>query len=546
MKALKYILALSVAAVVFSCYEDKGNYVYNEDIHDISVKLNSTYTLRKSGDVMNYTITPEITTVDGDKSSLEYLWTIRNNTTYVEDTLCLTENAELELDTNADDFSYSYNLYLYVTDTKTGGVTMVPTKIEIGMPFSYSWIVLHETDGHAELGTVEYIVNEMMVLPDVYTQEAGQSLTGKPRNLSVVHNGINSTYWLGCTMPSQVYVTTTNPDESGWVDQTNHFKLMVPWKDAVLVQEADKIDFENMETSGDEKGLLAVSKGNVFCNTYTSVFMKALEPSSEFEGDYYITKIASGPHTAIGYDELGQRFVHLTTNSGLYWYGPSPSDFSGVATIAPVRNSGDNAADPNNLPAGEKVICFVNGYQHARTGIAPWQRYTAYAYSLDDNGKSHVYVFRYRGLTASDIAPMPFRFTFETPEGINENTPMTSSHEYNNVIFYGAGNKIYRLDVSTGAATVIYTHANPAAEVVDVKMAIEGYVDSSGHKFNDGASNYGHPYSRCLGAAFNVGDDSGELVVLQLNSAGKVDEDKKFPSTQVHQGFGKITEIAFF
>ena len=74
-------------------------------------------------------------------------------------------------------------------------------------------------------------------------------------------------------------------------------------------------------------------------------------------------------------------------------------------------------------------------------------------------------------------------------------------------------------------------------------MAVEGYVDAG--NFGD-SSMYGHPYSRCLGAAVNTGSGEGELVVLQLNGVGKVDSDKKFPSTQVHKGFGKIKEIAFF
>ena len=169
MKALRYILALFIAGVVTSCYEDEGNYVYNEDIHDISVKLKGSYGLRKTKSLIKHTVIPEIETVDGDKSYLEYLWIMRNNSTGVEDTVSLAEQAELEFDPNASDFSSTYDLTLYVTDTKTGGVTMAPTKIEFAMPYSYAWLLLHETDGHAELGTVEYIASDMVVVPDVYT-----------------------------------------------------------------------------------------------------------------------------------------------------------------------------------------------------------------------------------------------------------------------------------------------------------------------------------------------------------------------------------------
>mgnify|MGYP000210653036 CR=1 FL=1 len=103
---------------------------------------------------------------------------------------------------------------------------------------------------------------------------------------------------------------------------------------------------------------------------------------------------------------------------------------------------------------------------------------------------SHVYIFSYYALTHANEATMTNVFEFPTPEGINENTPMTSGATFYNIIFYAAGNKVYKLDISTGSST-------------------------------------------------------GELVVLQLNAAGKVDDDHKFPSTQIHKGFGKIKDIAF-
>jgi len=542
MKVLKYILALLVVSMATSCYEDEGNYTYKEDIHDISVKLKSSYGLRKTNDLIQYTITPEIETVDGDKSYLEFLWTMKNNKTGVEDTLCLTEQADIEIDPNADDFSSSYDLFLYVTDKKTGGLTMVPTKIELAMPYSYAWLLLHEVDGHAELGTVEYIASDMIVVPDAYTREQKKSLVGKPVNLSVVKNEISSYYWFGSESPAQVYLTTTEPSESGWYEQTAQFTLMGSWSELVWPTLVSEFDPQSMETSGDDLSLMAVSNGKIFRSCFYSPILFKAVPASTLTGDYYITKCVGGPHCGLAYDEKGHRFVTIYC-SGYYWVSYPYSESEG-AELQPVRESGDNAGNPNQLPEGEKVISLINGYWHDRVStIGSWQRYSAYAYSLGEDGKSHVYVFRYYGLTNDEVAPMPYRFTFDTPEGLNENTPMTSSWEYNNILFYAVGNKIFKLDFSVGQSTLIYTHPDSSAEIVDLKMAVEGYVDAG--NFGD-SSMYGHPYSRCLGAAVNTGSGEGELVVLQLNGVGKVDTDKKFPSTQVHKGFGKIKEIAFF
>ena len=547
MKTFKYILTLFIAVIVMSCYEDKGNYIYDESIYDISVKLKSSYGLRKVGDLIQYTITPEIETVDGDKSYLEYLWIMRNNKTGMEDTLCLTEQADIEIDPNASDYSNSYDLLFYVTDTKTGGLTMVPTKIELIAPYSYAWAILHEVDEHAELGTVEYVGSDMVVVADAYTQERKKSLSGKPINLSVVKNNISSSYWFGSECPAQLYLTTTVPEESGWYEQSTHFELMGSWSELIWYTLAGEFDPENMQTSGDDLGLLVASKGNVFRSCANSpVLFKAIPSStSTLEGDYYITKCLGGPNVCLAYDELGHRFVTILAGWQYSWYSYPYYEQAG-GDITPLRNAVDNAADPNNLPEGEKVINLINGYYYDRANpLANWQRYSAYAYSLGNDGKSHVYVFRYYNIASGGEGepPMPYLFTFDTPEGINENTPMTSSWEYNNILFYAVGNKVFKLDFAAGQSTLIYTHPDNAAEIVDLKMAIEGYVDAG--DFGD-SSLYGHPYSRCLGVAVNTSDGKGELVVLQLNSAGKVDSDKKFPSVQEHKGFGKITEIAFF
>ena len=76
-------------------------------------------------------------------------------------------------------------------------------------------------------------------------------------------------------------------------------------------------------------------------------------------------------------------------------------------------------------------------------------------------------------------------------------------------------------------------------------MACEGYSfgDSSDEV---GTEEYGVPYNRCLGVAINMPDGTGEVVVLQLGTNGGILEDgAKYPSTQVHRGFGPITDMVF-
>ena len=98
MKTSRYLFVACVDGFLLSsCYKDKGDYVYNEDIHDISVKLESIYGMRKSDGIMTCNIDPEIETADGDKSYLEYVWIRYNEKSGVEDT-CL-QNRKMYLRT---------------------------------------------------------------------------------------------------------------------------------------------------------------------------------------------------------------------------------------------------------------------------------------------------------------------------------------------------------------------------------------------------------------------------------------------------------------
>ena len=537
-----------LSSLLASCYEDKGNYDYDESISDISVKLNQSYGVRKADTEMTYTINPEIKTNDGDKSYLKYTWVM--NTTSANssrnDTIGHDESLTLTMDPNDPNFVYKYYIKLYVTDTRTNAKTMAPTTVEVGKPYTKAWMVLHEKDNHAELGAVEYIGSVMMVTPDAYKQETGKDLTGQPVSLSYMQKQPNKSYWL-YTADSQLFVTTTNGEESGLVDQTNKFKLMATWTQLFSPLQIGNVDFNDFQTQAcPNYGLLFCSKGHMFSQCSTSPVLFQMSPEDILTGECNISKFAAGPHTALGYDNASHRFVHIALQSSPdFWGGYKPS---GIKKNAPIKRiaykNGVDARDPNHIPENENVINIVNGYHYQHTGVAIWQRYNCYAYSLAPGNMSHVYIFSYYALTHANEATMTNVFEFPTPEGINENTPMTSGATFNNIIFYAAGNKVYKLDISTGSSKVIYQSDDTRASISCLRMAVNPFSWNDGND-NLGANDYDHPFSRLLGVAVNKSDGTGELVVLQLNAAGKVDDDHKFPSTQIHKGFGKIKDIAF-
>ena len=116
MKTIKYAFYIAAACLMAGCYEDKGNYVYDDMLEDITVQLDETFNVRQSKEAFTYTITPEISTPDGDKSYLEYAWTLSTSgpMSLPQDTIGREETVTLEIDPTAEDFSYTYYLRLYV------------------------------------------------------------------------------------------------------------------------------------------------------------------------------------------------------------------------------------------------------------------------------------------------------------------------------------------------------------------------------------------------------------------------------------------------
>ncbi len=387
--------------------------------------------------------------------------------------------------------------------------------------------------------------------------------------------------------------TVTILEESGPYNHTDHFKLLESWNKLVNPSQAAHIDFTNI-TSADNcnnTGLLLCSKGNVFHNGQYSPFFFEMNRSPIMTGECYIEEMGVGPHTAVAYDSKGHRFVHLNFQNYSMWMGFAPQGIQNAGPINAIANVNGSIADPSNISKEIENVKFVNGFHYDQKFPAPWQKYQCYAYGIGNNNKSYVYVIPYYNLSNAGNPvitqyyefskfPAPWQkyqcyaygignnnksyvyvipyynlsnagnpvitqyYEFSTPNGITKDTPMTSGAKYNNILFYAAGNKIYKLDVSTGKPTMIYQHDDSSAQITDLRMAVEGYAWSDS-KDEKGESTYGHPYCRLLGAAVNKPDGQGEVVVLQLNMAGKVDSDKKHPSVQVHKGFGKIKQIGF-
>lgn len=540
MKRLIYfILGLLVA----SCYDDKGNYTYQE-VNTLDVSLNKVYSVRLDKDT-TVTIIPQLSqSLQENEDNLEYTWlhSTTNHNFYGHgkfDTVGLEQNLNFHIDPEAKNLAYAHYFRLNVYDRITDIEYPVNTTIELIKPYVGSWMILHRKNGQTELGSVEYIGGDIVVQEDAYYEETGKRFTGKPQALmsyttSCKYYGTGSGW-------NMFTVITDDPVESGVYCQWKHFEK----KDSLIRMVAplaqNSFDFQHI-TLADGDGAasaLLLSGGMLYQSPRAG---KIYEPAADLEGEVNITLASKISNNALLYDEAGHRFAfYYNTSDGLGVKKYDPLYFSeseentDLIKAIPIRDGNVSAVNPNKLPEDQKVLYLGTGYQYA----SAWTSVYAYALAKNDT-RCFVYEFNPRGFNYSDNASFNGYYTINIPQGLDESAVFASTPPYSGLLFYASGNTVYRLDFKQagGKATAIYTHAGGKA----VKMKFAKRYLSSSNAFD--AYEFDVQYS--LGIGFDMGNGKGDFVILNLSSTGSVGGDSEhYPAKQVYTDFGEITDFVF-
>ena len=540
MKRLIYfILGLLVA----SCYDDKGNYTYQE-VNTLDVSLNKVYSVRLDKDT-TVTIIPQLSqSLQENEDNLEYTWlhSTTNHNFYGHgkfDTVGLEKNLNFHIDPEAKNLAYAHYFRLNVYDRITDIEYPVNTTIELIKPYVGSWMILHRKNGQTELGSVEYIGGDIVVQEDAYYEETGKRFTGKPQALmsyttSCKYYGTGSGW-------NMFTVITDDPVESGVYCQWKHFEKKDSLTRMVAPLAQNSFDFQHI-TLADGDGTasaLLLSGGMLYQSPRAG---KIYEPAADLEGEVNITLASKISNNALLYDEAGHRFAfYYNTSDGLGVKKYDPLYFSeseentNLIKAIPTRDGNVSAVNPNKLPEDQKVLYLGTGYQYA----SAWTSVYAYALAKNDT-RCFVYEFNPRGFNYSDNASFNGYYTINIPQGLDESAVFASTPPDSGLLFYASGNTVYRLDFKQagGKATAIYTHAGGKA----VKMKFAKRYLSSSNAFD--AYEFDVQYS--LGIGFDMGNGKGDFVILNLSSTGSVGGDSEhYPAKQVYTDFGEITDFVF-
>ena len=540
MKRLIYfILGLLVA----SCYDDKGNYTYQE-VNTLDVSLNKVYSVRLDKDT-TVTIIPQLSqSLQENEDNLEYTWlhSTTNHNFYGHgkfDTVGLEKNLSFHIDPEAKNLAYAHYFRLNVYDRITDIEYPVNTTIELIKPYVGSWMILHRKNGQTELGSVEYIGGDIVVQEDAYYEETGKRFTGKPQALmsyttSCKYYGTGSCW-------NMFTVITDDPVESGVYCQWKHFEKKDSLTRMVAPLAQNSFDFQHI-TLADGDGTasaLLLSGGMLYQSPRAG---KIYKPAADLEGEVNITLASKISNNALLYDEAGHRFAfYYNTSDGLGVKKYDPLYFSeseentNLIKAIPTRDGNVSAVNPNKLPEDQKVLYLGTGYQYA----SAWTSVYAYALAKNDT-RCFVYEFNPRGFNYSDNASFNGYYTINIPQGLDESAVFASTPPYSGLLFYASGNTVYRLDFKQagGKATAIYTHAGGKA----VKMKFAKRYLSSSNAFDT----YEFDVQYSLGIGFDMGNGKGDFVILNLSSTGSVGGDSEhYPAKQVYTDFGEITDFVF-
>lgn len=540
MKRLIYfILGLLVA----SCYDDKGNYTYQE-VNTLDVSLNKVYSVRLDKDT-TVTIIPQLSqSLQENEDNLEYTWlhSTTNHNFYGHgkfDTVGLEKNLNFHIDPEAKNLAYAHYFRLNVYDRITDIEYPVNTTIELIKPYVGSWMILHRKNGQTELGSIEYIGGDIVVQEDAYYKETGKRFTGKPQALmsyttSCKYYGTGSGW-------NMFTVITDDPAEAGVYCQWKHFEKKDSLTRMVAPLAQNSFDFQHV-TLADGDGTasaLLLSGGMLYQSPRAG---KIYEPAADLEGEVNITLASKISNNALLYDEAGHRFAfYYNTSDGLGVKKYDPLYFSeseentNLIKAIPTRDGNVSAVNPNKLPEDQKVLYLGTGYQYA----SAWTSVYAYALAKNDT-RCFVYEFNPRGFNYSDNASFNGYYTINIPQGLDESAVFASTPPYSGLLFYASGNTVYRLDFKQagGKATAIYTHAGGKA----VKMKFAKRYLSSSNAFDT----YEFDVQYSLGIGFDMGNGKGDFVILNLSSTGSVGGDSEhYPAKQVYTDFGEITDFVF-
>jgi hypothetical protein len=398
MKKIHLIYAILLPVLVFSCYEDKGNYDYKELDPVMIEGLDEVYSVYTYQDVLD--IRP---TVSNDER-YDYCWQLYPTTFNVNlrqvprpDTLALTRELNYEVLLNPGEYILVFN----ARDKTTGYTEMKTVTLKVSTRNMTGWYLLKDHDGKTDF---DFIYPDGRFDNWIARLNQGKQLEGNAVKALFVREFKE-------TITSEnlnTFVVLAERDAA--IIRIDHGTIVRDYDQMFFAPPADR-NLQNAVLDVAENNVYVINDGKVYFMTKAAgLFQDPVDPST---GNYHMA-----PFGALGMSPLFFYDVNSTTivtyNGSAYT--PSSNDI--------VRNMN---AD----------LLWMEGYNNTK-----WYTYALFKHR--ESGEMQFVKFKnndYYG-NISTISSMP------VPPASNliDADKVTGNYDYE-ILYYAKGNKIYRSNV---------------------------------------------------------------------------------------------------
>ncbi|MFV0484489.1 MAG: PKD-like family lipoprotein [Bacteroidales bacterium] len=436
MRNIIFTYIILAALLLASCYEDIGNYDYNE-LEEISIEgLNSSY----SGVAMVDTLSIKpIVSSNLPNAEFEYFW-------YMYRT---SQEGELEEDTIAytKDLNYfisqsypSWRLVFGAKNINTGMTKLVSSSLNIGTEFTTAWYILKDDGAYSDLDMLKVTdtIVPTSIVENVYSLINGEKLEGKAKLLNYF-----SSYRTAANPGEMAFVrnkalVTMSENDLSFVN-INNLEELRGFEDAFIggepaVRKLGFAGYRNASYTLINDGELYYINNTFMPGTIGSMYGSPLGRNANFDeyslSDYTLT----GSNYNVYFDNISSSFVY---------YGGATSVLSDI-TIIPQGGSLLN-----------KELIYMGMIKDSR-GI------DAVGLMRDKSDAGLINLFRLKSVS-DNLAIISNQGTITSGMKLFDATKITTSQE-SAIIYFAVGNELYSRNLVTGVETLQYSA--PAGEEI--------------------------------------------------------------------------------
>lgn len=492
---LFYVIGV-VAGLFFSCYDDKGNYDY-EEFAGIKIEgIQDEYSVISYKDTLH--ISPKITPED----EYEYLWTINESYTdmpsmgegFPPDTIGMEKELKSVINYN----NGHYDLTLKVTSKKTGYAVYYNTKLVTQSVYSRGFYVLKETaDGNTEVD----IHTENGVSENLLEKNLGKVFEGRPVSMGLMFvycyvNPETGEYVAprALSVSSEKDLKIFNLNDMGVVyNYEDMFYGAVPQKSPLYL-------YPNFYT-------IVYLSGEGICTNYQDGLN--LPSAGKFGTPVVIDKgCRPSRHMIVGenyhsylFDELNQRFLALDHNGTPHFFDEKNADGS------------VNQHSPNAVPKDNRLLFFgIN----SNSGFALFEK-------QQNTQDRYLYNLKVVSGYANPIEKVD---TIDVPK-MKEATVFGNNVNTSTVLYYGVGDELYLYEIGQKRESRLNLEGFDGGEIT--------YI-SNRYWLNE--TDKGYTFDYLVVGTYK----DGKYHIYMYNTVGGIPSGKP---VQILEGVGKVVKVHY-